>query len=251
MAESPPPDLRDPVAVDTRSGLVVQGLAVDYGYAHAVAGVDLIAPRGAVTAVVGPNGAGKSSIVNAIYGGVRARGRILVDDEDISGLRPTVRARSGIALVPQGRQLFPRLTVLENLEVMASMLRAPRGAIGEALDRFERLGERRRALAGVLSGGEQQMLAIARALLTTPSVLLCDEMRTGLAPLIVEEITRVLTELARGGAVVVIAEPSLGLLVRHVDRGYVIVRGEVAASSEAGGAALDGIYQEALLATEQ
>ena len=143
---------------------------------------------GAVTALVGPNGAGKSSLLLAAYGSVPSTGTVFLDGEEVSGLRTAARARAGIAMVPQGRQLFPRLNVADNLQVMAELLRLPRSAVDEAIDRFPILRTRLRSLVGVLSGGEQQMLVVTRALMGSPRVMLLDEMMTGLAPLIVREL---------------------------------------------------------------
>lgn len=226
--------------------LRVEGLRVTYGRATAVRGLDLVATGGAVTGLVGPNGAGKSSALLAIYGSVAAEGRILVDGEDISSTKCIDRVRRGVAIVPQGRQLFAHLTVRENLQVMAEMLKLPRSAVDEALDRFPILHERSRSLAGVLSGGEQQMMVVTRALMGSPRVLLLDEMMTGLAPMIVQQLARTFSELAAAGVVVVLAEPNIGALHRSIDRGYVLIRGEVVAVDEAGGTSLDQAYQRAV-----
>jgi branched-chain amino acid transport system ATP-binding protein len=225
--------------------LVARGIAVRYGKATALAGVSLSAPGGVVTAVVGPNGAGKSSLLLALYGSVRAAGAVEVDGVDVSGLRATDRARAGIALVPQGRQLFPRLTVRENLQLMADLLKLDRGTVDEALDRFPILRQRARSLAGVLSGGEQQMLVVARALMGAPRVLLLDEMTTGLAPMVVRELTDTVAALAADGVAVALAEPSLAPVQRIVDRGLVLIRGEVRATSPTP-TALDRAYQSAM-----
>jgi branched-chain amino acid transport system ATP-binding protein len=226
--------------------LRVEGLTVRYGHASALAGVSLAAPAGQVTALVGPNGAGKSSLLLAAYGSVPAAGRVLLDGEDVSRLRPAVRARAGIAIVPQGRQLFPRLNVVDNLQVMAELLRLPRSAVDEALDQFPILRTRRRSLVGVLSGGEQQMLVVSRALMGSPRVLLLDEMMTGLAPLIVRELARTVAGLAQEGVAVLLAEPALGAVRSVVDRGYVLVRGEVVAERADGGRALEDAYRSAI-----
>lgn len=228
----------------TQQGLVVRGLSVRYGPAQALTDVDIDAPPGKVTAVVGANGAGKSSLLLALYGSVAATGQVSIAGRDVSRMPPARRAKAGIAIVPQGRQLFPRLTVVENLQVMAEALRLPASAVDTAIERFPRLRERRRNLAGVLSGGEQQMLVITRALMSEPRALLLDEMNTGLAPVVVQELIDSVTELARAGTVVVLAEPSIGVLRDHIDRGYVLVRGRVAAVEESGGAALDDRYQQ-------
>lgn len=223
--------------------LRAEEITVRYGRAAAVSGASITARGGAVTAVVGPNGAGKSSLLMAVYGSVPAEGRVVVDGEDISRLSTLARARSGVALVPQGRRLFPRLSVRDNLRVMAESLRLPASCVDEALDRFPNLRERVRVPAGVLSGGEQQMLVVSRALMGSPRVLLLDEMMTGLAPRIVLELAQTVKDLAAEGVAVLIAEPSIGILGSTVTRGYVLVRGEVVATTEDGGAALERAYQ--------
>jgi branched-chain amino acid transport system ATP-binding protein len=226
--------------------LRVEGLSVRYGQAKAVSNVDFVVPGGTVTGLVGPNGAGKSSAVLAAYGSVPASGKVFLDGEDVSKLSPAKRARAGIAVVPQGRQLFPHLNVADNLAVMAELLHLPRSAVDGALDRFPILRARLRSLAGVLSGGEQQMLVVSRALMGSPRVLLLDEMMTGLAPLIVRELAQTVTGLARDGVAVLLAEPALGGLRTVVKRGYVIVRGEIVASTEDGGTELERLNRKAI-----
>lgn len=226
--------------------LRIEGLRVTYGRATAVRHLDLHAAGGAVTGLVGPNGAGKSSALLAVYGSVGSSGKVLVDGEDISSLKCIERVRRGVALVPQGRQLFAHLTVRENLQVMAEMLKLGRAAVDEAMDRFPILHDRSRSLAGVLSGGEQQMLVVTRALMGSPRVLLLDEMMTGLAPMIVQQLAATFQELAASGVVVVLAEPNIGALHRRIDRGYVLIRGEVVAVEEGGGEELDQSYQRAV-----
>ncbi|WP_033288963.1 ABC transporter ATP-binding protein [Amycolatopsis jejuensis] len=212
--------------------LSTTGLTVRYGYARAVHSVDLAFRPATVNALVGPNGAGKTSLLLALSGGVRAEGAVLLDGEDITAMPAAERARRGFALVPQGRQIFPTLTVRENLEVMAEVLRVKQDAVDAALDRFANLRRREKAYAGVLSGGEQQMLAVSRALMGPVRVALFDEVATGLAPVIVEEIGQVIRELAEQGTTVVLAAPSLGTLASCVDRGEVLIRGEVVAAAE-------------------
>lgn len=212
--------------------LVVEDLVVSYGRATAVAGVSLTAHAGQVTALVGPNGAGKSSTVLGIYGSVPARGRILLGGQDLTAMSALQRARAGLALVPQGRQLFPRMTVLENIQVMAELLSLPAGAVDAALHRFPILHDRSNAYAGVLSGGEQQMLVVTRALMAEPSAILLDEMMTGLAPKIVASLRDTLTDLAAQGTVVLVADPSLAPVRAVVDRGYVLVRGALTAEAD-------------------
>jgi len=227
------------------SGLVVAGLTVTYGAASAVRQVSVTAPAGSVTAVVGPNGAGKSSLLLGIYGSVSARGTVSIAGRDVSRLSALARARAGVAIVPQGRQLFPKMSVHENLQVMAELQGLGRDRVDGALDRFPILRERAGHMAGVLSGGEQQMLAVARALMTEPSVILLDEMATGLAPKIVAELVRLVGELAAGGTAVVLADPSLTATKAAVDRGYVLVRGEVVAEADDADR-LDRAYQGAM-----
>src|SRR5699024_6230075 len=188
----------------------VENLEVWYGHANAVQGVDVEFHAGKINAVVGPNGAGKSSLLLAMYGAIPSTGRVVVDGQEISSLTPSQRARTGIGFVPQGRQIFPTLTVRENLSVFAEVLGVGNAAVEEALARFQRLQERWNTMAGNLSGGEQQMLAVARALMTDSKVLLFDEMATGLAPLIVEQLLGAAKDLAGEGATVVLAEASIG-----------------------------------------
>ena len=226
--------------------LAVRGLTVRYGGASALSDVSLTVPGGKVTALVGPNGAGKSSLLLGAYGSVAATGSVVLDGEDVSKLAPAARARAGIAVVPQGRQLFPRLNVLDNMRVMAELLRLPGSAVDEAIDRFPILRTRARSLVGVLSGGEQQMLVVSRALMGSPRVLLLDEMMTGLAPLIVAELARTVAALAADGVAVLLAEPAIGTVRDIIDRGYVLVRGSVAAGVETGGHALDEAYRTAI-----
>lgn len=225
---------------------LVEGLVVRYGSTAAVNDVSFQVPGGKVSAIVGPNGAGKSSVLLAMYGSVKSSGRMLVDGEDVSRMSAGQRARAGIALVPQGRQLFPRLTVRENLQVMAELLKLKASSVEEAMARFPILIERQRSLAGVLSGGEQQMLVVTRALMANPRVLLLDEMMTGLAPLIVQQLAATVGGLAADGVAVLMAEPSIGAVRKVIDRGYVLVRSQIVATEEADGFALDRAYQAAI-----
>ncbi|KUM37422.1 ABC transporter ATP-binding protein [Arthrobacter sp. EPSL27] len=214
----------------TNNSLEVLGLSIRYGKAQAVSGVSLTLPAGMVTAITGPNGAGKSTLLLALRGTVESTGIIRIGGQDARDFSMRERAKA-IAIVPQGRQLFPRMTVRENLQVMASLLRLPRGKVDEAMDRFPVLRTRSKSLAGVLSGGEQQMLAVARALMAEPAFLLLDEPMTGLAPLIVQSINETIRDLAAGGVGVVIAEPAVRALGDVVQQGHVLIRGSVAASA--------------------
>ncbi|MET4047484.1 ABC transporter ATP-binding protein [Rhodococcus sp. 1163] len=222
-----------------------QQVSVQYGKALAVREASLTAQPGHVTAVVGPNGAGKSSLLTALFGSVASSGTVTMDGDVISGKLPRQRMRAGLAYVPQGRQLFPRLTVRENLEIGARLLGVSNDVIETAYNRFPILRTRAKALAGVLSGGEQQMLVLSRALLQTPSVLLLDEMTTGLAPKIAGELLDQVRQLADTGITVVVAEPALHRVARIVDSGYVMMRGSLS-ELEPSAAALDSAYREAM-----
>jgi branched-chain amino acid transport system ATP-binding protein len=228
------------------SQLSTADLSVRYGRAAAVKDVEIVVPPGSVTGLVGPNGAGKSSLLLALYGSVASTGTVLLDGEDLAALGTAARLRRGIAIVPQGRQFFPRLTVRENLRVATELLRAPARAVDEALDRFPILRKRSRSLAGVLSGGEQQMLVVSRALIGSPKVLLLDEMATGLAPVIVAGLAETFASLARDGVAVLYAAPEIGAVRGIIDRGYVMIRGEMVAKVEDGGLALDSAYRTAM-----
>ncbi|MEU4314591.1 ATP-binding cassette domain-containing protein [Nocardia sp. NPDC024068] len=220
-------------------------LTVRYGKAVAVRGVALAARSGEVTAVVGPNGAGKSSLLSAIFGSTPATGTVTVDGDDLGGTAAQRRLRAGVAFVPQGRQLFPRLTVRENLEIGARVLGARNEVLDTAFERFPILRTRSKQLAGVLSGGEQQMLLLARALLVMPRALLLDEMTTGLSPKIAGELLDHVRGFADSGMTVIVAEPALHRVSRIVDRGYVMLRGSVSAP-EADADALGSAYRAAM-----
>ncbi|MGW5749811.1 ABC transporter ATP-binding protein [Nocardia rhamnosiphila] len=225
--------------------IIARGVGVRYGKAVAVRETALEARSGEVTAVVGPNGAGKSSLLSALFGSTPATGTVTVDDNDLSGAPAQQRLRAGIAFVPQGRQLFPRLTVRENLEIGARLLGARNDVLDTAYERFPILRTRSKQLAGVLSGGEQQMLLLARALLVRPRALLLDEMTTGLSPKIAGELLDHVRGLADSGITVLVAEPALYRVSRIVDRGYVMIRGSLSASQDDPGA-LDTAYRAAM-----
>lgn len=225
--------------------LTVTDLTVRYGMATAVEKATLTVPAGRITAVVGPNGAGKSSLALGVYGAVAATASIALGETDLSSMASIDRARSGLAIVPQGRQLFPKLTVRDNLQVMAELLKLKKSSVDEALDRFPALREREGRLAGVLSGGEQQMLVVSRALMGEPHCLVLDEMMTGLAPKIVTGLADAIREIADRGASVLIVDPSIGPLQRVIDRGYVLLRAQLSTAYE-DVAALDEGYQRAM-----
>lgn len=234
------------------SDLIVTNLNVRYGKATAVEDASLTVPAGKITGVVGPNGAGKSSLALGLYGSIPATGSVRLGELELGHADPIERAKAGFALVPQGRQLFPRLTVKENLQVGAEILRLGGAEVEKALERFPILRERSALRAGVLSGGEQQMLVVSRALMGSPKVLILDEMTTGLAPKIVAELLDTIIEQAHQGAAVLILDPGLVHLARAIDRGHVIVRAqlsevyEVTESLDVAYRAAMGVIQEEL-----
>lgn len=214
------------------SALEVTDLRVRYGGAIAVKGVSLSLEPGATCAIVGPNGAGKTSLLLGIQGIVKASVAALrLRGETIERLSPLQRERAGMVLVPQGRQIFPTLSVRSNLQVIADALRLPSSAVDAALDRFPILRQRASRPAGVLSGGEQKILAIARALMSSPSVLLLDEPTEGLAPTIVSTVTETLEQIQHDGGTILITEPTTRVLPEHVSLGFVMMRGGVIAQA--------------------
>ncbi len=210
--------------------LRVESVDLFYGASHCLRGVSLEADPGRITCVLGRNGVGKSSLMRAIVGLERARaGRILWDGRDIAGLPPAERARAGIGYVPQGREIFPFLTVQENLET--ALAAAPRGSRvpEEVFDLFPILRQFLRRRGGDLSGGQQQQLAIARALTARPRLLILDEPTEGIQPNVIKDIARVIRLLARErGLAVVLVEQYFEFARDLADRIAVMVRGEVA-----------------------
>jgi len=207
--------------------------AVDAGYDDALTlrGVSLEVKRGEVVAMIGANGAGKSTTLRTICGFLRPRkGAIEFDGRTISGLTPDRIAALGLVHVPEGRRVFPELSVEENLLAAAYLVRERREVkrrLGEAMGRFPVLERRRRQAAGTLSGGEQQMLAFGRALMTGPKLLLLDEPSLGLAPLLVAEVMRSVRGFRDAGVTVLLVEQNANLALQLADRGYVMETGSV------------------------
>jgi branched-chain amino acid transport system ATP-binding protein len=217
--------------------LALEGLQVAYGGIRAVKGIDLVVEQGELVCLIGANGAGKTTTLKAITGLVRAAsGRVLHDGADITGMKPHQIARRALALVPEGRGIFSQLTIEENL-AMGAYSRSDRGAVAADVDRaftlFPRLKERRSQVAGTLSGGEQQMLAIGRALMSRPRLLLLDEPSMGLAPLMVERIFEVIRTIAAEGVTLLLVEQNARLALEASHRGYVLEGGTVALSGPA------------------
>ena len=214
--------------------LSVQGLDLFYGDAQALSGVSLEVPQGEIVAIVGANGAGKSSLIRTIAGIERASsGRIGFKGRDISGLAPHQICDLGIGQVAEGRQVFPSLSVEENLEMGGLLPRARAGARAKLVDvyrMFPRLEERSRQLAGTLSGGEQQMLAIGRCLMGNPELIMFDEPSLGLAPLVVKEVLHTIHQLNEAGITVLLVEQNVAVSLKISDRAYVLENGSVVMS---------------------
>ena len=219
--------------------LELDHVSVSYGPVQAVRDVSLHIERGEMVTLIGANGAGKSTILRAVSGLARiAAGSLRFNDADISKARPDVIVRAGLAHCPEGRQVLARQTIEDNL-LLGAYIRTDRDGIARDLDQayamFPRLLERRTQLAGTLSGGEQQMLAIARALMSSPRLLLLDEPSLGLAPLVVEEIFAILDRLSAQGMTILLVEQNARLALAHSHRGYVLESGQIAASGDAKG----------------
>jgi branched-chain amino acid transport system ATP-binding protein len=221
--------------------LELTSMEVRYGKALAVAGVSLIAPAGGWIALIGPNGAGKTSLLRAAIGLVRHRGEVRFDGESVSALPPWERQRRGIGYVAEGRQIFPQLTVDENLRVGGYTCEAAalRRGLATAYDLFPRLAERRGQLAATMSGGEQQMLALARALVASPRLLLVDEISWGLMPILVTQIFAHLTTLHAAGIGILQVEQNAHEALKHADHAYVMAAGEVVLEGPAAEVARD------------
>ncbi|WP_030607704.1 ABC transporter ATP-binding protein [Streptomyces fulvoviolaceus] len=223
------------------SGLVVQDLSVGYGPVRALRRVSLEVPEGAVVTVLGSNGAGKSTLLRAIsrtlsfHGGAVTEGSVNLNGRRLDGLAPDRVVAAGVSQVPEGRRVFARMTVADNLR--AGALGGDRSGRTTALDRvhelFPVLAERSGQRAGLLSGGEQQMLAVARALMATPRVLLLDEPSLGLAPLMAERIADTVREINAQGTSVLLVEQNAALALRLATRAYVLEVGEVTLSGPA------------------
>lgn len=214
--------------------LQVERLTSGYGGSTVLTGVNLSLERGAALAVLGRNGVGKSTLVMTLAGLVRpTSGSITLDGKELAGKRPDQIARSGLGLVPQGRRLWKSLSVSEHLELSARRSRsdAPRWTLDRVFTAFPRLAERRRHLGGQLSGGEQQMVAIARALLINPELVVLDEPSDGLAPAVVDQIGEVLRELRVDGVTVLLIEQDLHLAFAVCDDVAVMEKGAVVHSS--------------------
>jgi branched-chain amino acid transport system ATP-binding protein len=232
--------------------LSVEDLRVSYGRVQAVRGVSFQAEQGSLVTLVGANGAGKSSVINAVSGMLRpAGGRITFEGRDVTRTPAHTLVKRGLVQVPEGRQILATLSIEDNLQMGAWHTGGTaQKSIAAMYDRFPVLAERRALPAGSLSGGEQQMLAIARALVAEPTVMLMDEPSMGLAPKIVDEVFRVIEEIRASGTTVVLVEQNARRALRAADHGYVLQTGEVVHSGRAADLLADERIVEAYLGVD-
>ena len=217
--------------------LTVDNVVTAYGHVMALKGVSLEVHEGEVVCLLGANGAGKSTLINTVSGILRPRsGRVLFGGRDITGVKASKVVGLGVTEVPEGRGIFAQMTVQDNL-LMGAHLRPDAAGVEQDLQamygRFPVLAERRRSKAGVLSGGEQQMLALARALMARPKLLLLDEPSMGLAPLLVQSVFETIKQIAASGVTILLVEQNARLALEIADRAYVLENGELAMSGKA------------------
>lgn len=230
--------------------LKVWDLHVYYGVIHALKGVSFSISRGEMVTLLGANGAGKTTILNTVSGLLRAKsGHIELEGQALDKIEPHAIVRSGISHVPEGRKIFPRLTVLENLKIGAYTRPASsvQGAVDFVFTLFPRLKERIRQIAGTLSGGEQQMLAIGRGLMARPKLLFLDEPSMGLAPVVVEQIFDTIRAINREGMTVLLVEQNAAMALSISQRGYVLETGKVIMEGKASDLATNDLVRQAYL----
>jgi branched-chain amino acid transport system ATP-binding protein len=232
--------------------LSVRGVEAGYGAARVLFGVDLDVGEGEVVCLLGGNAAGKTTTMRCIVGALPIQaGTVLLTGERISGRTPSDIVARGLAIVPEGRRIFPRLTVQENLDLGAYGRRDGEVAVGQDMERifgfFPRLAERRGQFGGTLSGGEQQMLAIARALMARPRLLLMDEPSMGLAPALVDQVFDIIRDIHRGGTAILLVEQNARLALGVAGRGYVLQQGRVVAGGTSAELLASPAVQEAYL----
>ena len=219
----------DGVAAPVENLLELRGIRAAYDGIDVLYGVDFAVPRGSVVALLGPNGAGKTTTLRVASGLHPASGGdVIVAGRRVNGARPEELARCGLCLVPEGRGIFPNLTVRENLRMMTYAGRPLRQVEEITMTRFPRLRDRRAQVAGTLSGGEQQMLAMARGLATDPALLLLDELSMGLAPIIVEELYEIVAQIAREGVSILVVEQFARTVLGAADLAAIMVHGRIA-----------------------
>ena len=231
--------------------LEIGDLHVSYGQVEAVRGVTLALQAGQIVSVIGPNGAGKTTLLGAIMGLLPSQGTLRFEGEDLRSLDVEARVERGMCLVPEKRELFGELTVLDNLQLGAYSRRLRSDALKRQLDtvyqRFPRLAERRAQRADTLSGGERQMLALGRALMSSPRLLLLDEPSLGLAPLIVRDILMIVRQLREDGVSILLVEQNARAALETSDFGYVLETGEIALSGASAELANDARVQATYL----
>jgi len=223
--------------------LTLSGVHVGYGRTTVVHGASIDVPAGGVAAVMGHNGAGKTTLLRAAVGLLQpSSGSIMLDGEDITRMRPNERVKRGVGYVPQGQQCFPQLTTAENLQLVADTRRDGKKLIAEALDLFPALRELLSRRAGLLSGGQRQQLAIARALITKPRMLILDEPTEGIQPTVVAEIEQTILSLtAREGLSILLVEQHVGFALAAASRYYVMEAGRITSTGDGGVDALDHV----------
>ena len=211
--------------------LKVENLVVSYGGIEALKGISLEVPEGKIVTLIGANGAGKSTLLRSIIGLVKpGQGKITYEEKDITGWNSQKIVQTGITLVPEGRRVFPNLTVLENLKIGAYLRNDKEGIekdIRWIYDLFPRLEERSWQMAGTLSGGEQQMLAVGRALMSRPKVLMMDEPSLGLAPLVIKDIFKIIQEINNQGMTILLIEQNANMALKIADIAYVLETGRI------------------------
>lgn len=231
--------------------LEVRGLDAGYGPVHVVRDVSLSVGQGEVVGLVGANGAGKSTVIKTIMGLLKPfAGRITFNGEPVDGLPPFERVKRGLAVVPEGRRLFPYMTVLENLEMGAYTTDdgvRVRAQLERVFELFPVLAERRNQLAGTMSGGEQQMVAIGRALMSGPRLLMLDEPSLGLAPKVVAQVLNTVQELARTGLTIMLVEQNVRKCLEVADRAYVLENGRIVLAESSARLLADDRVREAYL----
>jgi branched-chain amino acid transport system ATP-binding protein len=225
-------------------------LSVRYGRHEALHDVALAVAPGEIVVILGANGAGKSTLLQAIAGLVPCSGELLIEGKSIRGVAPHLVVEAGLALVPEGRRIFGELTVLENL-LLGAYARRARANERERLDRvlalFPRLAERKRQIARTMSGGEQQMIAIGRAMMSAPAILMLDEPSLGLSPLLCKQLFKTLAEIRKTGSGILLVEQNARQALAIADRGYLLVNGRVVGEGPATRLAQDPAVQEAYL----
>ena len=217
--------------------LKVENINVYYGAIHALKGISVEVKEGEIVTLIGANGAGKSTILRTISGLLRTKtGNILFEGNSVATMAPEEIVKKGISQVPEGRRIFANMTVEENLE-LGAYIRSDKPGIRKDIDkvfeRFPRLGERRKQIAGTLSGGEQQMLAIGRALMSQPRLLLLDEPSMGLAPLLVKEIFSIIKEINASGTTILLVEQNANMALSIAHQAYVLETGRITLSGSA------------------